>query len=194
MPRFKRYSRGRTRREKYSRQCVTLTSSLERYKTPTQQQHGYTYTHKMCIIPSTLVQGVRRVKNMSIDLVLGNSTSGASAAAASDPTLLPGVFAVVFNPEGLNPNDINESTQGGGGEYSGIITQAYYPEQNLMMIREIHPNAGSVHINIPVNKNLNSGDSIHLLLKLPTPSGPGGTTPEYCTTPFAYTFTYSIAY
>ena len=92
------------------------------------------------IVPATTVQGMRKVKHITIQL--------------SHATLQM-FFAVVYVPNAVNVN------------YMGLVAYPdtlYEPSQFLMGSGFLDTDAGQNRIRIPTARNLNEGDSIVLLI------------------------------
>ncbi|UJP31654.1 cap [Donkey kirkovirus Hetian-58] len=184
---YRKTKKGQYKREKYSRQCisdvntVTLVDTLDGNVTiPHSQQISGP------IIPSTTVQGQRKVKNMSIDLAVGKTTVSGGTTAENGEFNTPILFAVVYHPEGTEVNNMATTRL----TASGVLTQAYVPEQNVIFMRMLSPVEGSVHCQIPLSRNINAGDSIDLIVFHPLAHSHGSTLKFV----FGYNFQYSIAY
>nr|QCF59311.1 hypothetical protein 2 [Kirkovirus sp.] len=174
---YRKTKKGTFKREKYSRQCISDFSELT--FTNSMQQTG-------SIIPSTTVQGQRKVKNMSIDLAVGSTTVSGGTPAENGTFSTPVLFAVVYHPEGTVVNEMNTSHL----TSSGVLTQTYVPEQNIIFMRMLSPIEGSIHCQIPLSRNINAGDSIDLIVYHPLSHSEGSTLKFN----FGYSFQYSIAY
>ena len=104
------------------------------------------------LVPPTAVQGMRKVKHLTVSLAASGSVSA-----------LQNIFwALVYCPEGVNPNSLTVST------IAGQSTPLYEPNQYVMSCGVFDFNAGPNRISCPVSRNLNSGDRIFLLMANPT--------------------------
>jgi len=92
---------------------------------------------------------MRKVKHVRVSLSAANYTGGAEQTSLTDLA-----WALVFVPEGYNPNNLD-----GRSEHS-----FYEPNQYVMAAGYCDPNAGPVRISSPVSRNLNSGDQIVLVI------------------------------
>ena len=97
-------------------------------------------------VPDTNVEGMRKVKHLTISL--GNITGSGVI-----------YWALVFVPSGYSPNTLNLPTQNAGNLYE--------PNQFVMNCGCIDVDAGPTRISSPISRNLNSGDSIQLVLGSP---------------------------
>lgn len=97
------------------------------------------------IVPSVLTQGMRKVKHITISM--SGSYSGTAAAGSL-------YWAIVYVPQGTTPNTIQTNS-----------TEMYNPNQFVMNCGVIDVDAGPIRISSPLSRNLNSGDSIVLLIK-----------------------------
>ena len=70
-------------------------------------------------------------------------------------------WALVFVPEGYAANALN------------LNGSMYEPNQNILCAGIWDPTAGNLRVHSPVSRNLNSGDTIHLLLKCDTDTAVG---------------------
>ena len=90
---------------------------------------------------------MRKVKHLTISL--GNITGSGVI-----------YWALVFVPSGYSPNTLNLPTQNSAGNL-------YEPNQFVMNCGCIDVDAGPTRISSPISRNLNSGDSIQLVLGSP---------------------------
>lgn len=97
----------------------------------------------LIVVPSTDLEGMRKVKHVVI--------SGSGASGAETTT---GIYwALVYVPSGYAANTL---TRTGGSLYE--------PNQNVMCAGVWDMNAGPLRVSAPTSRNLNSGDSIHLVI------------------------------
>ena len=132
MPR-RYYKRTRTSRKKYSIQqkaffftaAATSTTSVE-------------------IVPATTVEGMRKVKHVTVTLTA--------------TTEVPIYWALVYVPQGTTPGGLNVAT-------TGPVTSLYEPNQYVMNCGVADPTAGPIRVWSPLARNLNDGDRILLLVR-----------------------------
>ena len=143
----KRYYRNR---EKYSiEQTVIITRDVSNWDSVPGVE-GETQTSKQfsqVIVKNTELQGMRKVKHLTLTICNNNSSLDA----------LPILYAIVYVPEGYSPKDINVPI-------SGNPMSLYEPNQFVMSCGALDFNAGPLRIKSPLARNLNSGDSIYLIL------------------------------
>jgi len=108
------------------------------------------------VIPST-VQGMRKVKHLTISLAQNTAGTGL-------------FWALVYVPQGTTANKLQIDT-----------TTMYEPNQFVMNCGIFDVDAGPMRISSPISRNLNSGDSIALILHSNSPS-----------TSFSYVVRYAI--
>ena len=113
-----------------------------------EQQVGGLHQFGQTIVPATDVQGTRCVKHLTVSL----SSTSSSSAEASDAEFY---WALVFIPEGYQPNNLFPS---------GLDGSLYEPNQFVMGCGFIDPSAGPIRIRSNVSRNLQSGDSIALIV------------------------------
>lgn len=130
MPR-RYYKRTRTSRKKYSIQQKSFSFAA-----------GASSTTSVEIVPATTVEGMRKVKHVTVSL---------STAAAT-----PIYWALVYVPQGTTPGALNVAT-------TGDETSFYEPNQFVMNCGLADPQAGPIRIWSPLARNLNDGDRILLL-------------------------------
>ena len=130
MPR-RTYYRSRRPRKKYSVQqkafkfdaAASTTTSVE-------------------IVPATTVEGMRKVKHVTVTCSTTHAT--------------PLYWALVYVPQGTVPGALNAAT-------TGDETSLYEPNQFVMNCGIADPQAGPIRIWSPLARNLNDGDRILLL-------------------------------
>lgn len=96
------------------------------------------------ILPPTDLQGMRKVKHFTISFT---STSDAD----------PFYYALVFVPAGYEPQRINLPAE-------GTAIDAYDANQFVISQGVLDFSGGPLRIRSPLSRNLNSGDSVFLLL------------------------------
>jgi len=99
------------------------------------------------VVPAADLQGMRKVKHITISM---SGSYGGSTAAGNF------YWALVYVPAGTSPNTL--TTTG---------TNLYEPNQFVMNCGICDTDAGPIRIGSPVSRNLNSGDSIVLVIKAP---------------------------
>lgn len=154
MPKYYKRTTRRGSRDKYSVEQTLF-----------QLQPQPATTTVQAIVPPSDVQGMRKVKHLTI------SANVASSAGAADGFL----WALFYLPHGMTPPGF--STTSG----SPIVE----PNQFVMNCGVFDPNAGPLRVSSPVSRNLNSGDQIVLLVRPIS-----GTTPN--TTVFTGVVRYAI--
>ena len=103
------------------------------------------YQGGQVIVPPTTTQGMRKVKHITIGL--------AKQSSDTEFTEHPFHWALVYVPEGYAANAL--------GAPGGSL---YEPNQYVMACGVIDPDAGPIRIRSPIARNLNSGDSISLVV------------------------------
>ena len=143
----KRFYRKATRanRDKYS-----IEHSIVLGQTSAQATNGL-YQYATNVVQSSPTQGMRKVKHVTVSL-----TSSPSPAAANQSIF----WVLVYVPEGYSVNHL----QGTPG------ASFYEPNQFVMACGCNDPEAGPIRIRSPISRNLNSGDSIWLVVGTPQPS------------------------
>ena len=107
---------------------------------------GY-YQSGQVVVPATTTQGMRKVKHLTVSMT------------AALETTTPFFWALVFVPQGYNANVLFSE--------AGSI---YEPNQFVMACGLVDPDAGPIRIRSPIARNLNSGDSVQLILASFQPS------------------------
>ena len=95
------------------------------------------------VVPPALMEGMRKVKNITVNLT----------PESDDPFIL--TWALVYVPEGTQAGSLNLTTQ---------TSTLYEPNQYVMNCGISDPTAGPIRFFTRLARNLNSGDSIYLLL------------------------------
>ena len=136
--RYPKYSRRINKsRDKYSVEHTAITLN-----TGAEIVNG-AYQGAQVIVPSSNVQGMRKVKHLTLSMSLSPGT---------ESTVL--YWALVYVPQGYNPNTLNVQS----------ASSFYEPNQNVMSCGLIDPDAGPIRIRSVISRNLNSGDSIVLIV------------------------------
>ena len=99
------------------------------------------------IVPATAVEGMRKVKHLTISL-----------SATLDSIFY---WALVYVPQGTTVSAINLTSTAG----------MYEPNQFVMNCGIIDTNAGPIRMSTPLARNLNDGDAIYLVV---LPAGTSG--------------------
>ena len=106
----------------------------------------------LIIIPSTDIEGMRKVKHIIVQ--------GSSGVAVAES--VTGLFwALVYVPAGYSANLLQRMS---------TTNSLYEPNQNVLCAGVWDMNGGPLRVRSPVARNLNSGDSIHLLIASTNPN------------------------
>ena len=132
----KKYYKGS--RDKYSVEQTAIVSSLS----------DPSVTTSVVVVPSSTIQGMRKVKHLTVQL------------AASSESFDALWWALVYVPQGTTVGNLNVS----GG------SSLYEPNQFVMNCGCFDFTAGPVRVSSPVSRNLNSGDAIYLVMRQGTSS------------------------
>jgi len=97
------------------------------------------------VVPDTGVQGMRKVKHLTISLAGFETASGGSHIV---------YWALVYVPQGVPVNTLSLSG----------TTGMYEPNQHVMNCGVMDFSAGPTRVTSPVSRNLNSGDKVVLIL------------------------------
>lgn len=143
--RVRRYARSAASRAKYSIETTASNTAVS-----AMTIDGTSRYFGAIVVPSTTIQGMRKVKHMQVSVCLQHSAN-ASAAAGGAPIL----WALVYVPAG--------QTSVSPPATSGSI---YEPNQFVITSGIADAEAGPIRINTPLARNLNSGDSIVLTYRL----------------------------
>lgn len=152
MPR-RYYKRTRTSRKKYSIQQKAFLFSAAASTTTAVE-----------IVPATSVEGMRKVKHVTVSLTTQSEW--------------PIYWALVYVPQGTTPSALNVAT-------TADETSFYEPNQFVMNCGISDPSAGPVRVWSPLARNLNDGDRIVLLV-----NHFGGTAPLNLNALARYAITY----
>jgi hypothetical protein len=139
MPR-RTYIRSRRPRKKYSVQQKAFSFTAAPSATTSVE-----------IVPATTVEGMRKVKHVTVNC---------SAMSVEFPIY----WALVYVPQGSTPGALNVAT-------TGDQTSLYEPNQFVMNCGIADPDAGPIRVWSPLARNLNDGDRVVLLV---THFGTGG--------------------
>lgn len=121
----------------------------------------YNTTVVSVLIPPNLSAGVRKVANLR-----GNFSTNASAANL--------LIAIICLPEGFDPTAqqlIAPAAFGKGSQttpFSQLTANtgnSYTPSQNVLWFGQFQPKVGTLSWRVPINKNLNGGDQILMLVR-----------------------------
>ena len=101
-------------------------------------------TTAQVIVPATTLEGMRKVKHLTVNLTSVGSTQF--------------WWALVYVPQGTAAGVINVLT-------SATSAGMYEPNQFCMNCGIVDPDAGPIRFGSPIGRNLNDGDSIVLLIR-----------------------------
>ena len=153
MPR--RYFRRRySHKNKYSVERTSgFTDSTQNWtQIPASNTTIQNYQTSIGIVPATDVQGMRKVKNFTL-------TFGKLGTANQ-----PLYYALVYTPGGTALNNINYPAV-------GASVSMYEPNQYVISSGLLTFEGGPLRIRSRLARNLNSNDSINLILAYPSTSG-----------------------
>ena len=102
------------------------------------------------IVPATTLQGMRKVKHLTISMA---DTAGINSNAL--------FWAIVYVPQGTAANTLTVDSS----------SSLYEPNQFVMGTGVFDFSAGPLRVHCPLSRNLNSGDSIALIVHCETASG-----------------------
>ena len=102
-------------------------------------------TAKVEIVPASEIEGMRKVKHLTVSLAT-EADGGAF------------YWALVYVPQGTTPANLQVNIVTG-------TTGMYEPNQFVMNCGCIDPSAGPIRFTSPVSRNLNDGDSVYLLVR-----------------------------
>ena len=177
-----RRSRGYTRRYarriksvKYSNETVNSTGQFEVTDTNNTQQN-------MVVVAKADIQGTRKCKNFELSMTGGPLFHDDATTDATVDKNIPIIWALVYVPEGTTPGSVHW----GGLDRSASL---YEPNQNVIMSGVWPANLTSPYkMKTRLARNLNSGDSIYLVMDFPS-FIPLGTKKNIC-----INLNYAIAY
>lgn len=104
-------------------------------------------TTSVVVVSPTATEGMRKVKNFTVNLVPQIDTHG------------PVWWALVYVPEGTQPGAMNVTSP---------TASLYEPNQFVISCGISDPTAGPIRFYTPLSRNLNSGDAIYLLVANPS--------------------------
>ena len=152
MPYKRRYHRRSYNKDKYSIEQTNITTPNITTWTqidPTSEFEQSSYQFTIQVIPPVNAEGMRKVKHLT-----------ASFSTSADTLLY---YAVVFVPQGYDPQIIHIAGP-------GYAVNSYVANQFVMSTGVLDFTGGPCRIRSPLSRNLNSGDSIYLLLATVTPA------------------------
>lgn len=163
---------------KYSNENACIAGTLSASADDPDGHHKQSYFQ---LIPATTAQGTRKVKNLTLKILLGPSFN----VNKQDPTQKTEsvgslAFVVVFVPEGTLPSSINVGDQS---------VSLYEPNQNVIL-SGIIDNTQTYTFRTRLARNLNSGDSIYIVLR----DNNAVTEDTYTATAAQFMLNYAIAY
>ena len=138
MPRRYYPRRSYGSRDKYSVEQNTFRITLD----------NNTAQNSIVVVPSTTIEGMRKVKHITISV----SNSGSTVNTL--------YWAIVYVPAGYTCNNLRLPDINSGGAL-------YEPNQFVMNAGCFDLDAGPSRLTSPVARNLNSGDSIYLVVGSP---------------------------
>lgn len=143
-----RYPRSysfRSSRTKYSNETMNSTNAL------TFTGSGSTNINPIKLVPSISQQGVRKTKNYTLSLY----------CSAIGEKSVPLQFVLVYVPEGTTPSALTIGTD-------TATSSLYEPNQNVILQGSILAGGSIVQrFSTRLARNLNSGDSIQLIIQNP---------------------------
>ena len=104
-------------------------------------------TTAQLIVPSTVVEGMRKVKHITVNLTPIIDQDGGQIW-----------WALVYVPQGTTVGSIQLAT-------TSALNDMYEPNQFVMNCGIVDPTAGPIRFNSPISRNLNDGDAIVLLVR-----------------------------
>ena len=146
MPR-RLFRRRSVNRDKYSIEntSVYFPSSWTEFAATTDTP--VTLQTSIPVLPPSDVQGMRKVKHLTLSF-------------SCEQNQVPVFYALVFVPQGYDPNTLQIPKP-------GFAISLYEPNQYVMSSGVLDFTGGPLRVRCPLARNLNSGDSIHLILGLP---------------------------
>ena len=145
MPRKFRRSYRSSNRDKYSIENTTINPP-NAWISVTSEDPTFLPTDQfnISVVQPTDVQGMRKVKHFTLTF----------SADANEQTMW---YALVYVPFGYTPNNLNIPA-------AGYATSLYEPNQYVMSSGVLDFTGGPCRIRCPLARNLNSGDSIYLVM------------------------------
>ena len=137
MPRYFKRKFTKAPRDKYSVEQMASVVDV-----------GAGSQNAQAVVAATTTQGMRKVKHLTISI----ASNGATSASAI-------YWALVYVPQGTTPNPLSLGT----GTYQSL----YEPNQFVLNCGVMDLDAGPARVSTPLSRNLNSGDSIYIILANP---------------------------
>lgn len=176
-----RRSRGVPRR--YTRRIKTIKYSNETSGISTDwdiDTDGQAFALPM--VAQVDIQGVRKCKNFELSLSSSEWHPKNGAPPGTEAYPIPILWALVYVPQGTSPNPLTLSTE-------NATTSIYEPNQNVIMSGIWPDNLTSNYkVKTRLARNLNSGDSIYLIMRTVSDQAAA------ITKDFVCTLNYAIAY
>lgn len=174
-----RRSFRRSYRRSYSRPVQPVRYSNETYNVTFQYQWAATpTTASVTMIPASEVQGLRKTKNFTLNISQSPTTNAEGVVQFASSF----IYALVYVPAGTTANAI---TIGSGNAAASL----YEPNQNVICSGVCDSASGQLRISSRLARNLNSGDSVALILRPTQTSGTAGNV-----TRASVTLNFAIAY
>ena len=167
MPR-RRYHRHFSNRDKYSIEQTAVRTPITNDWTQIEatSETSATIQFSIPIIPPIGTEGMRKVKHLTFTI-----SNGAAAGET-----VPLFYALVYVPQGYTPQPLRLPP-------AGSATSLYYANQFVMSSGVLDFSGGPLRVRSPLSRNLNSGDSIYLVL---------ATLPSYTASSFYIETQYAI--
>lgn len=146
----KYYRRRYVNRDKYSVEQTAIRSNnlnLWTHVEPSSEFTGDSSQWSCVVVPSTTLQGTRKVKHLTFSIANTSSLN-------EDISIM---YALVYVPQGTPCNSINFPSV-------NSAVNLYEPNQFVMSQGVLDFSAGPARIRCPLSRNLNSGDAIYLVL------------------------------
>ena len=142
----KRYPKRSSNKDKYSVEQTNIITPPPQQWTevaPANETEQTSYQFAISIIPPTDLEGMRKIKHLTI-----------SFSFNADTVLY---YALVYVPQGYQPQTLHVPAQ-------GFAVNSYKANQFVMSSGALDFTGGPCRIRSPLSRNLNSGDSVYLLL------------------------------
>lgn len=161
-----RYSRTRRTRPlktvKYSNE--TYTTAFQIPPNSSVQQHAY-------LVAPITAQGMRKAKNFTLRI----------ACSPNSPLIF---WALVYVPDGTLPQNLIIPPFVTPQQPTAV--SFYEPNQNVIMSGSVYPNSPQETYRTRLARNLNSGDSLVLLVRCPYSDAAAGTVFASCNYAISY--------
>ena len=145
MPRKFRRSYRSSNRDKYSTENTTISPPSSWIAVPSEDPTFMTTDQfNISVVQPTDTQGMRKVKHLTLTF-------------SSDQNEQTMWYALVYVPQGYSPNNLNIPDW-------GYAASLYEPNQYVMSSGVLDFSGGPCRIRCPLSRNLNSGDSIYLVM------------------------------